>query len=226
MPDEQAGTPDVAEVTRHHVDELRSDLQDEFGDRFPSDRIDELMDDSLARLAGQAAVEDFLPVLAYRYARERLMSLSRPADRPAGSWDVVFVSLSGGGRGQLAAGLTAALSGGAVSVHAAGSDAGPGLDPEVALALEEVGVEVAESYARPVSDEVLGAADVIVTMGRSVGSFPLPDGVRRLDWRVGDPRGAELDEVRRVRDDIERRVRALLEELGCPVSELTRGVAQ
>ena len=130
------------------------------------------MDDSLARLAGQAAVEDFLPVLAYRYARERLMSLSRPADRPAGSWDVVFVSLSGGGRGQLAAGLTAALSGGAVSVHAAGSDAGPGLDPEVARALEEVGVEVAESYARPVSDEVLGAADVIVTMGRSVGSFP------------------------------------------------------
>jgi len=211
--------PSVGEVTLHHAEEMRGALHEEFGERVPRDVIDDMMSDSLERLAGNAAVEDFLPVLAYRFARERLMSLSRPEERLEGSWDVVFVSLSGGGRGQLAASLTTALSGGAVTVHAAGSDAGQSVDPEVAQALEEVGIDVSESYARPVSREVLQGADVIVTMGRSVGPFELPEGVRRLDWRLGDPLGAELEEVRRVRDDVERRVRALLEELGCPISE-------
>lgn len=221
MPDEP-----VEDVTRHHVEELRGDLHDEFDSRVPTERIDELLDDSLERLAGQAAVEDFLPVLAYRYARERLLAITRPATREAGTWDVVFVSLSGAGRGQLAVGLTAALSGGAVAVHAAGSGAGGTVDPEVAHALDEVGIDASECYARPVSPEVLAAADVIVTMGRSVGPFDLPDGVRRLDWRVGDPVGAELAEVRRVREDVERRVRALLEELGCPVVELGGGTSE
>ena len=212
-------SPPVDEVTQHHAEELAGRLHEEFGEQFPPEAIDSLMQDSLERLAGSAAVEDFLPVLAYRYTRERLTSLARPMERVEGSWDVVFVSLSGGGRGQLAAGLATALSGGAVSAHAAGSDAGREIDPEVRRALEELGVDLSETYARPVSAEVLGSTDVIVTMGRSVGAFDLPEGVPHLDWRVGDPSGANEVEVRRVRDDIERRVRALLVELGCPIAE-------
>ena len=66
---------------------------------------------------------------------------------------------------------------------------------------------------------MLRAADVVVTMGHSVGAVEVPESVRRVDWRVGDPTGADFDEVRRVRDDIERRVRALLDELGVAVAE-------
>jgi arsenate reductase (thioredoxin) len=212
----------VGDVTRHHVRELLDDLVEEFSPQFEGEEIERVMTDSLERLVGEAAVEDFLPVLAYRYTRERLMSVTRRTMTEGRGLDVVFVSLSGGGRGQLAAALTTALSGGAVSVHAAGSQAGREIDPAVRLALEEAGIDVSEAFARPVSQEVLEGADVIVTMGRSVGSFEAPEGVTRLDWRIGDPSGAELDEVRRVRDDIERRVRALLDELGAPISELER----
>jgi arsenate reductase (thioredoxin) len=72
---------------------------------------------------------------------------------------------------------------------------------------------------RPSTDEVLRAADVVVTMGHSVGAVEIPEAVRHVDWRVGDPAGADLAEVRRVRGDIERRLRALLEELGCTAVE-------
>src|SRR5262245_56464331 len=97
-------------VTQHHVDEMTDDLCVDF-DRG---QIEELMADSVQQLAGRAQVEDFLPVLAYRFTRERLSSLLRSH---ASGWDVVFVSLSGGGRGQMAAALTTLLSNGSVSVH-------------------------------------------------------------------------------------------------------------
>jgi arsenate reductase (thioredoxin) len=70
-----------------------------------------------------------------------------------------------------------------------------------------------EAYAKPLSPEVVGAADVIVTMGRSVGAVEIPESARREDWRVGDPTGAPVEEVRRVRDEIDGRVQALLAKL-------------
>jgi arsenate reductase len=197
-------------VTQHHVEEMTDDLCVEFGDDFDRTRIEKLMADSVQQLAGRARVEDFLPVLAYRFTRERLGSLLRSH---ATGWDVVFVSLSGGGRGQIAAALTTVLSNGSVSVHSAGTASEGQVDPAVATVLAERGIDTSESFARPVSSEILAGADVIVTMGHSVGSIDLPDGVRHEDWRVGDPVGATLEEARRVRDDIERRVRALLSDL-------------
>jgi protein-tyrosine-phosphatase len=71
-----------------------------------------------------------------------------------------------------------------------------------------------EEFARPVTDEVLRGADVIVTVGHGVGVIDIPEGVRHEDWRIGDPIGAPIDEIRRVRSDIEYRVRALLSGLG------------
>jgi protein-tyrosine-phosphatase len=197
-------------VTQHHVDEMVEALVTEFGDRFERARIEELMADSVQQLAGSAQVADFLPVLAHRFTRERLTSLAR--SRGTG-WDVVFVSLSGGGRGQIAAALTTLLSGGRVSVHAAGTATEGVVDPVVETVIAELGVDTSEAFARPVSRDVLAGADVIVTMGHSVGIVELPEGARREDWRIGDPLGASVEEARRVRDDIERRVRALLADL-------------
>lgn len=79
--------------------------------------------------------------------------------------------------------------------------------------MQELGVDLSEAFAKPLSREVLAAADVVVTMGRSVGSVDIPASTRHVDWRVGDPTGASLDEARRVRDDIDRRVLDLLENL-------------
>jgi arsenate reductase (thioredoxin) len=131
-----------------------------------------------------------------------------------GAWDVVFVSLSGGGRGQIAAAITAKLSDRRVSVHSAGTATRAEIDPQVRTAIAELGLDPSEEFARPVTDDILRGADVIVTMGHSVGVVDMPEGVRHEDWRVGDRIGAPLAEIRRVRDDIDCRVRALLGELG------------
>jgi arsenate reductase (thioredoxin) len=204
----QAG---VDPVTQHHVAEMVDRLVGEFGDRFERAQIEELMADSLGQLAGPAQVPDFLPVLAYRFTRERLGAIARTRGT---SVDLVFVSLSGGGRGQMAAALATLLSEGGVTAHAAGTSRHGFLDPTVESVIHELGVDTSEFYVRPVSDDILAAADVIVTMGHSVGEVELPEGARHEDWRVGDPVGADLAEVRRVREDIERRVRELLVELG------------
>ena len=201
----------IGEVTRHHVEEMTDALVGEFGDRFDREQIAALMQDSVARLAGQAEVEDFLPVLAHRFTRERLSSLARSGEA---GLDIVFVSLSGGGRGQIAAALTTLLSNGSVSVHAAGTASGGVIDPSVQAVIDELAIDTSDAFNRPVSTEILSSADVVVTMGLSVGVVDVPEGVRREDWRVGDPVGATIEEARRVRGDIERRVRSLLDELG------------
>jgi arsenate reductase (thioredoxin) len=85
--------------------------------------------------------------------------------------------------------------------------------------ITELGAGAEEQFARPVTDEVLRAADVIVTMGHSVGVVDIPQDVRHEDWRVGDPLGAPLGEIRRVRADIENRVRTLLNGLGVPAAD-------
>jgi arsenate reductase len=127
------------------------------------------------------------------------------------------------GRGQIAAALTTLLSEGRVSVHSAGTAVQGQIDPDVRAVIAELGVDPDEQFARPVTEEVLRAADVIVTMGHSVGVVEVPHDVRREDWRVGDPIGAPIAEVRRVRADIEHRVRALLSELGVPTSHHQHG---
>jgi arsenate reductase (thioredoxin) len=202
------------------IDRMVEDLCSEFGGLFARDQVSEVMDDPLERVLETARVYDFVPLMAYRFARERLNALKRAQGQDAeGAWDVVFVSLSGGGRGQIAAALTTMLSGNRVSVHSAGTAVRGQVDPAVRAVIEEAGLDPAREFARPVTDEVLAGADVIVTMGHSVGVIDVPTDVRHEDWRIGDPVGAPIEEVRQVRDDIEYRVRTLLGELGVPTVE-------
>jgi protein-tyrosine-phosphatase len=125
----------------------------------------------------------------------------------------VFVSLTGGGRAQIAAALLAQRVGDAVIVHSAGSDVSAEIDAGVRAAMDEIGIDLEEAFTKPLTPEVLAAADIVVTMGRSVGAVTIPKTVRHLDWRVGDPAGAEVEEVRRVREDIKHRIDVLADEL-------------
>jgi arsenate reductase len=205
-------------VIANRIDGAVDDLCSAFSSEFERRQISDLMDDSVKQLVDTAVVLDFLPSLAYRLTRERLNAIRRSTgDLAKASWDVVFVSLSGGGRGQIAAALTTLLSDGQVAVHSAGTAIRGEIDPGVQAVIGELGVDPNDAFAHPVTDEVLRAADVIVTMGHSVGVVEIPAHVRHEDWRVGDPVGAPLQEIRRVRSDIERRVAALLDELGVAI---------
>jgi arsenate reductase len=206
-------TSELNPATKHHIEKALEVLVDEFGDHHSRETIESTMEDSLRQLVGQAEVEDFLPALAHRFTRERLKALSRAHGPEQAEPDVLFVGLGDTGRGQMAAALLTLRSEGRVVAHSAGSKAGAKLDPAVLEVMAELGVDLSEAYAKPLSPEVLSAADVVVTMGRSVGAVEIPEETRHEDWRVGDPTGAAVDEVRRVRDEIDARVQALLAEL-------------
>jgi arsenate reductase len=203
---------ELSPVARQHVERAVDALVDEFGDQHSRETIERLMDDSVGQLVVRAQVDDFLPTLAHRFTRERLRAMGRAQGQSA-SPDVLFVGLGDTGRGQMAAALVTLRSEGRVVAHSAGSTAGSAVDPAVSEVMAELGVDLTEAYAKPLSEEVLAAADVVVTMGRSVGAVDIPEGTRHEDWRVGDPTGAPVDEVRRVRDEIDQRVQRLLGEL-------------
>ena len=198
---------------RHHVEKAVESLEEEFDGTHSRETIERVMDDSLQQLVHDAEVDDFLPTLAHRFARERLKALGRARGAEDADSDVLFIGLGDTGRGQMAAALLTLRSEGRVVAHSAGSTRGVDVDPAVIEVMAELAVDLAEAYAKPLVPEVLEAADVAVTMGRSVGTVTIPEGVRHEDWRVGDPTGAPVDEVRRVRDDIDRRVQALLAEI-------------
>ena len=201
---------DVSAGLAHDVDELVA----EFGEIFERSEIERVVDESAKQLEG-AAVASFVPILAHRFARERLRAQAQAEGKLAKvAPEIVFVSITGGGRARMAASLLERIAGDSANVHTAGADdASRGIDANVRLAMEELGIDLSEKFTRPITEEVLASADVVVTMGRSVGAVRIPDTARHLDWRVGDPTGAELEEVRRVRDDIERRVSQLVSDL-------------
>ena len=191
----------------------RGQLEKEFEGIYDRAYIKALVDASAEQLKG-GEVSSFVAILAHRFARERLRAQAQAEGKLEKSLtEVVFVSLTGGGRAQMAAALLERYARGAVSCHTAGSAAQGTVDPNVYAVMQEIDIDLSEEFTRPLSSEVIGNADVVVTMGRSVGSVEIPGTTRHVDWRVGDPTGAELEEVRRVRDDIERRVQTLVADL-------------
>ena len=200
-------------VTQHHVARAVDSLVEEFGDTQSRETIERVMEDSVAQLAGSADVDDFIATLAHRFTRERLKAMGRAHGPEHALPDVLFVGLGDSGRGQIAAALVTLRSEGRVVAHSAGRSAAAQVDPAVVAGMQELDVDLTEAYARPLSTEVLDAADVVVTTGRSVGSVEIPETTRHLDWRVVDPTGTSIEEARRVREDIDRRVGELLSEL-------------
>ncbi len=126
--------------------------------------------------------------------------------------EVLFVCVHNAGRSQMAAGLVTLRSAGRIHVRSAGSDPAETLDPAVVEAMEELGVDLSKEFPKPLTDEVVKAADVVVTMGCG-DACPLYPGKRYEDWELDDPAGQPIDTVRRIRDEIDVRVRRLVGEL-------------
>jgi ArsR family transcriptional regulator len=131
-----------------------------------------------------------------------------PAEKP----EVLFVCVQNAGRSQLAAGILRQLAGDRVSVRTAGSAPAPEVRATIVTALDEIGVPLGGEFPKPLTDDVVRAADVVVTMGCG-DACPVYPGRRYLDWDLDDPVGKPLQVVRAIRGDIETRVRSLLAEI-------------
>jgi protein-tyrosine-phosphatase len=126
--------------------------------------------------------------------------------------EVLFVCVHNAGRSQMAAALLHEHAEGRVHVRSAGSTPADEINPAVAAAMAEIGLDLSKEFPKPLTDEVVRAADVVVTMGCG-DACPVLPGKRYLDWELDDPDGLTLAEVRPIRDEIDRRVRDLLADL-------------
>jgi protein-tyrosine-phosphatase len=199
-------------VTQHHINQAAERLADEFAGIFSQQTIARYMAES-QELLGEAKLNVFVPVLAHRFARERLRALAQAEgilgkEQP----EVLFVCVHNAGRSQMAAGLVKLRSQGRIHVRSAGSTPGEEINPNAVAALEELGVDMSEEFPKPLTDEVVRAADVVITMGCG-DACPIYPGKKYEDWELDDPEGQDLETVRRIRDAIDARVQKLIAEL-------------
>jgi len=199
-------------VTQHHVRQAAEALTDEFAGVYSQETIERFIAGSLD-LLGNARINVFVPVLAHRFARERLRALAQAEGKIVKDVpEVLFVCVQNAGRSQMAAGLMNFRAQGRVHVRSAGSDPAEAINPAVVEAMGELGIDLHEEFPKPLTDEVVRAADAVITMGCG-DACPIYPGKRYLDWELTDPAGQDLDTVRAIRDDIDVRVQALLAEL-------------
>lgn len=204
---------------QHLVRRAAADLTREFEGTFGPETVERFIASSLEELLPSAKVTAFLPVLTARFAKDRLRALAKVeglsrSDAPS----VLFLCVHNAGRSQMAAGWLRHLAGDRVVVYSGGSQPASELNPAVIAAMAEVGVDISTEFPKPWTDEVVRAADVVITMGCG-DACPLYPGKRYEDWELVDPAGQGIDAVRAIRDAIEARVRGLIDELALP----TRG---
>ena len=209
---EPRGVEILDPVTRRHVELAAEALQEEFAGVFSRETIARYIAESTDML-GESKISVFVPVLAHRFARERLRALAQAEGVLAKKQpEVLFVCVHNAGRSQMAAGLVKLRSQGRIHVRSAGSDPGEQINPAVIEAMSELGVDMSEEFPKPLTDEVVAAADVVITMGCG-DACPIYPGKKYEDWELDDPAGQSLEAVRRIRDELDARVVALIGEL-------------
>jgi arsenate reductase (thioredoxin) len=191
-------------------------LHREFAGMFGTETIELFLHTSYDKFASRAAIPNFLPLLAERFARQRLRALSKVEGKAlAGTPTVLFLCTHNAGRSQMALGFFQRLASDRAVAWSGGSEPGRELNPAAVDAMAERGIDITAEFPKPWTDEILVAADVIITMGCG-DACPIFPGKRYEDWALDDPAGKDLDAVRPIRDELERRVRHLLDELGVP----------
>ncbi len=205
--------PVAAAIAPPVLDRISADLATRFAGTFSPETIADYVRGSYELLADKAGITRYLPSLTARFAGDRLRALAEADgltdDRVP---DILFVCVQNAGRSQLASAILRSLAGDSLRVLTAGSEPAGLINPKIVAALDEVGIPLGGEYPKPLTDEVVRAADYVITMGCG-DACPVYPGKRYLDWELPDPAEMSMDGVREVRDDIERRVRELLVEL-------------
>jgi len=193
-------------------------LRTEFEDTFGVETIERFLHTSYDQFAGRATIPNFLPLLAERFARQRLHALARVEGKIVdGKPTVLFLCTHNAGRSQMALGYFTHLAGDRAVAWSGGSEPGNEINPAAIDAMAEVGIDITSEYPKPWTEEIVQAADVVITMGCG-DACPVFPGKRYLNWELPDPAGQGVDAVRPIRDDIEGLVRRLLADLNVTTS--------
>jgi arsenate reductase len=192
-------------------------LQENFDGVFGAETIERFLHTSFDQFAGRASVVTFLPLMAERFAKQRLRALAKVEGlHDDGKPTVLFLCVHNAGRSQMAMGFFTYLAGDGAVAWSGGSEPGSQVNPAAIDAMRERGIDISREFPKPWTDETVRAADVVITMGCG-DACPIFPGKRYEEWVLDDPAGQDLDAVRPIRDEIERRVRTLLDELAVPV---------
>jgi arsenate reductase (thioredoxin) len=194
-------------------------LQTEFAGTFSVETIERFLQTSYDQFADRAKFANFLPLMAERFARQRLTALARVEGKHQedGVPIVLFLCVHNAGRSQMALGWFNHLARGQAIAWSGGSEPSTEINPSAIDAMREVGINIATEFPKPWTDEILRAADVVITMGCG-DACPIFPGKRYEDWELDDPEGLDVDGVRPIRDEIGRRVQELLTTLQVPVA--------
>ncbi len=199
---------------QHLVRRAAASLEREFAGTFGRETVERFVADSLEQLVPTATITTYLPLLTERFARERLRALGKlEGSLPTTTTSVLFLCVHNAGRSQMAAGWLRHLGGDRVTVYSGGSEPASQINPAAIAAMSEVGIDIAAEFPKPWTDEVVRAADVVITMGCG-DACPLYPGKLYEDWELADPAGQDVAAVRPIRDDIRQRVETLLASLG------------
>lgn len=200
------------------IREAAERLKRRFAGQLNTETIQRFMNDSLDMLVARANTSTWVPLLAERFARDRLRALVRlDSDPTTLNPSVLFLCVHNAGRSQMAAGWMRHLAGADVDVFSGGSEPADKINEAAVAAMAEKGIDISAEIPQPWADEIVRAADVVVTMGCG-DACPVFPGKRYVDWEVEDPSGKSIEEVRPIRDDLEQRIRSLMSELEIPAS--------
>jgi protein-tyrosine-phosphatase len=209
MPDLQELSPEANLALKTATRNLRQ----EFEGTFSVETIEQFLATSYDQFAARATVINFLPLMAERFARQRLHALARVEGRQYDGVPIVlFLCVHNAGRSQMALGWFNHLAGDRAIAWSGGSEPASEVNPAAVEAMAEVGIDIVGEFPKPWTDEIVRAADVVVTMGCG-DACPIFPGKRYEDWVLDDPDGLNLEAVRPIRDEIGTRVRDLLDQL-------------
>ena len=194
------------------------DLAAKYVGVFSAQTVERYVFESYTALRRTAKIHTHLTSLAARFAADRLTALAQSSGALAKDVpEVLFVCVHNAGRSQMAAALLDYHARGRVHVRSAGSAPVHEINPAVTAAMAEIGIDLADEFPKPLTDDVVAAADCVVSMGCGDACVVYP-GKRYLDWALDDPDGQPLEVLRAIRDDLDARVIALLTELTTPVA--------
>ncbi len=188
-------------------------LADRFSGVFAAETVERYVFESYTALARTAKIKAFLPATTEHFANDRLHALAKSKDAVTSDIpEVLFVCVQNAGRSQMAAALLNVEAKGRIRVRSAGSLPAAQLDPAVMTVMSEMGLDLSKEYPKPLTDDVVRASDVVITMGCG-DSCPIYPGKRYEDWDLVDPSGQSLETVREIRDQIHTKVKTLVSSL-------------
>lgn len=199
--------------TEHVLHSIAEDLSRRFTGTFAAETVERYVFESYTALARTSKITSRLPSITERFARDRLTALAQskgaaPHDVP----EVLLVCVQNAGRPQMAAALLDHYAAGRVHVRSAGSTPNEALHPRAVEVMREIGIDLTSASPKPLTDDVVRAANAVITMGCGDACLIYP-GRRYEDWRLRDPADSTFEQAREVREEIDSCVRELLTEI-------------